>query len=157
MLRSYHNCEVCPITLHFPNTASQQSVFVLLLLKAIFRHKLSAMDGPKCFGWTEIIKSMTNANNSIDMVWYDIFVICNCDETWLQAHNTHLHNTQNNTMKQNTQHEIYITIRIRTLYLNKFIPTSIITLTQNITERMWKTWQNKQTNKQKTSYYLYIF
>jgi len=34
------NVEVCPITLHFPNTASQQSVSVLLLLKAIFRHKL---------------------------------------------------------------------------------------------------------------------
>jgi len=34
------NVEVCPITLHFLNTASQQSVSVLLLLKAIFRHKL---------------------------------------------------------------------------------------------------------------------
>jgi hypothetical protein len=71
------------------------------------------------------------------MMWYDIFVNCNCDDTYLQVYNAHLHtgNTQNNTMKKNTQDRTYVTIRIHMLYLYKFIPTTIYTMTQNVTEK----------------------
>ena len=44
----------------------------------------------------------------------DIFVNCNWVDSRLQQNSTHLHtnNTQNNKMKQNTQTETYIIIRI---------------------------------------------
>jgi hypothetical protein len=47
----------------------------------------------------------------------DIFVNCNWVATRWQQYSTHLHtnNTQNNTMKQNIQNEIHITIIIHNL------------------------------------------
>jgi len=51
------------------------------------------------------------------VLWYDVFLICSWVDTRWQYYSTHLHtnNTQNNTMKQNSQNGIYITVRIRKL------------------------------------------
>ena len=45
---------------------------------------------------------------------YDKLVNCNWVDTRWQQYSTHLHtnSTQNNTMKQNTQNEVSITIKI---------------------------------------------
>jgi len=50
----------------------------------------------------------------ISDLWYGIFVNCNWVDTRWQQYSTHLHpnNTQNNTIKQNTQNGTYITVRI---------------------------------------------
>jgi hypothetical protein len=109
-----------------------------------------AMDGPRELNRWQM--------PMIPLIWYDIFVNSNCDDTWFQAYNTHLHtdNTQNNTMKKNTQDRTYVTIRIHMLYLYKFIPTTIYLLWQNHNQQTWKD-MIKETNKWVANFILSIY
>jgi len=57
---------------------------------------------------------MVGSLEELKLIWYDIFVNCDWVGTWWQQYSTHLHknNTQNDTMKQNTQNGTRIKIRM---------------------------------------------